>query len=75
MIRDIHAASRRDRKKASRCVVVLNGIDVSRDAFYADDRRGLVRLYRRNSYGVPLVDVQHNLVRDELRGTVQIAAR
>ena len=51
MIREVHACSRRTYKKALHSRAWLNGVDVSRRCFYADDRRGIVRLYDLDAAG------------------------
>jgi hypothetical protein len=51
MIRAVHALSRQDRKKARRSRAWLNGEEVTSRCFYADDRRGIVGLYRLNADG------------------------
>jgi len=72
MVLDVHAASRRQRRRAmGHWVVLVNGIDVTASAFYADDRRGLVRCFRRDSTG-RLVVAAGRVVREELRGRVTI---
>ena len=50
MIRTVHG-SIRDRKKAQRSRVRLNGEDVTSRCFYADDRVGVVGLYCVNAEG------------------------
>lgn len=51
MIRAIRTSNRRKRKKAFHSRAWLNGVEVTRDCFYADDRRGVVRVFRRNADG------------------------
>lgn len=51
MIRDIHTSNRRKQRKAMRSLAWLNGVEVTHDCFYADDRAGVVRLIRRDEAG------------------------
>lgn len=75
MVRNVHAAGRRDRKKALRGVgtVTLNGVDVTTSCGYADDRRGLVRLFARNADGRFFLNAAGTgPVVEERRGRVRI---
>jgi hypothetical protein len=56
MTRDVHAASKRDRRKARHSQAWLNGEEVTERCFYADDRRGVVGLYRLNAAGNKYVE-------------------
>jgi hypothetical protein len=71
---------RRDLKRARTTRVWLNGVDVSDRCFYADGRRGVVRLYRLNAQGQkflePILDAPHwdvpkRVAKEERRGRVQ----
>lgn len=46
----------RDRKRSRQTRVFLNGVDVTARCFYADGRRGVVRLYRLNAEGKKYVE-------------------
>lgn len=51
MRRDIHAPSRRDRKKAMHSRAFLNGEEVTRHCQVADDKVGVVLLLKVNADG------------------------
>lgn len=73
MLRTVRAASRRDRKKAMRSRAWLNGVEVTRDCFMADDRAGVVGVYVRNAAGNIHLNPRHlGPVKAYLRGSVQI---
>jgi hypothetical protein len=76
----LNAARRRDQQKARCTRVFLNGVEVTKRCFYADGRRGVVRLYRLNADGKkftePIINAPHwNVPRrvaiEELRGHVR----
>ena len=54
MIRRTHG-SRRDAAKARKTRVTLNGTDVTNLCYFADDRRGIVRMYRLDANGKKFV--------------------
>lgn len=71
---------RRDRRKCYRTRVWFNGVDVTNRCFYADGRRGVVRLYRLNAEGrkfvEPIINAPHwnvpmRVATEELRGHVR----
>lgn len=75
MIRNVYARSKRDKKKAMRSRAWLNDVEVTNRCFYADDRAGIVRLYRVSAAGSKYVVLnRHNCeaAREELRGRVRI---
>jgi len=43
--------SQRDDRAGKRYRCILNGKDVTRETFYCDSRRGIVRMYLRNDEG------------------------
>jgi hypothetical protein len=47
----INAHRRRDRKWARGTRVWLDGVEITNDCFYADRRRGAVRVYVRDAQG------------------------
>lgn len=51
MIRDVRSSNRRKQRKAIRSRAWLNGEEVTSRCFFADDRRGIVKLYRLNAEG------------------------
>jgi hypothetical protein len=71
VIRNIHASNRRDRKKA-RCRVFVNGDEVTARSYYADDRLGIVRLYRVNESGQFYLNERREVAREERRGQVRL---
>jgi hypothetical protein len=60
---------RRDQKRCFRTRVWLNGVEVSSRCFYADGRRGVVRLYRHNAEGHKYIEDDHAAT-EERRGHV-----
>ena len=63
---------RRDLKRALRTRVWLDGVDVTNRCFYADGRRGVVRLYRHNTQGKKFIDpIMNGVATEEKRGHVQ----
>ena len=73
MIRNVHAGSRRDRKKAMRSRAWLNGVEVTRDCQYADDKVGRVLLLKRNSDGHHYVDrARDEVAKAWVHGRVEI---
>jgi hypothetical protein len=73
MVRNTHAASRRDRKKCRRTRAWLNGEEVTDRCFYADNRRGVVGLYRLDANGHKYVDMaRREVAREWRRGKVAI---
>lgn len=64
---------RRDRRKCRLRRVWFNGVDVTNRCFYADGRRGVVRMYKLNAEGRKYVDpnVRVRLATEERRGRVQ----
>jgi hypothetical protein len=71
----IDARKRGDRKIARRLRVFFNGVDVTSRCFYADGRRGVVRLYKLNPFGQKYADHARGGTRriatEELRGKVR----
>ncbi len=76
----IDARLRRNRKICRRGLrVFLDGVEVTSRCFYADGRRGVVRLYKLNAdgkkYRAPIIDAPHwdvpwRVATEELRGKV-----
>ena len=71
----------RDRALCSRARVWLDDVEVTTRCFYADDRRGVVRLYRLNEAGKkfiePILNAPHwnmppRVAVEERRGHVRI---
>lgn len=56
MVRNVNASSRRVRRKSRNCRAWLNGREVTNRCFYADSRRGIVRLFLHDSGGHCYVD-------------------
>ncbi len=56
MIADVHSYSQRRRKRLRHVRCFLNGEDVTSRSFYADTRRGVVRLYKLNAEGKRYID-------------------
>jgi hypothetical protein len=52
----LNAHRRRDRKRCLVTRVWLNGVEVTNRCFYADGRRGVVRLYKLNPEGKKYVE-------------------
>lgn len=80
----LNVRRRRDFRRCKKIGVLFNGVDVTTRCFYADGRRGVVRLYRLNADGkkftepilnAPHWDVPRRLAVEELRGRVQWQAR
>jgi len=76
----IDARLRRNRKIVRTLRVFLNDVEVTNRCFYADGRRGVVRLYKLNAegrkYTVPIIDAPHwavprRVATEELRGKVR----
>jgi hypothetical protein len=76
----LNAHRRRDRKRCIRTRVWLNDVEVTNRCFYADGRRGVVRLYKLNERGQkylePIIDAPHwavprRVAMEELRGRVR----
>ncbi len=84
MIRTTRASSHRDQKKCRHTRALLNGVDVSSRCFYADNRRGVVGLYKLNAEGKKYIEHQYfehwavpshlrpRVAREWLRGKVTI---
>lgn len=71
----LHAHRRRDRQRCSRARVWLDGIEVTHRCFYADRRRGVVRLYRLNGDGRKYVEFAAGgprVATEERRGRVVV---
>jgi len=65
---------RRDRANCRRARVWLNGVEVTDRCFYADGRRGVVRLYRLNAEGQKFVEAAPSgprVATEERRGHVR----
>lgn len=76
MIADCRAASRRDRKRTKRLRAWLNGTDVTKECYFADTRKGIVRVYLRDSEGFfYFVPEKRDVARAELRGVVRLTRR
>ncbi len=68
----------RDRRRCRNAKVWLNGRDVTHQCFYADGRRGVVRLYSLNADGKKFVTRPYGeTATEEQRGRVviQVATR
>ena len=72
MTRSVRSSSRRDQKKAFRSRAFVNNVEVTRDCFYADDKRGIARVYERNADGHLFVNDHGGAAWKELRGKVRI---
>ncbi len=71
MVLNVHR--RRDRARCRRARVLLNGEEVTNRCFYADGRRGVVRLYQHEN-GRPFLDWKAKgtrLATEERRGHVR----
>lgn len=51
MVRNVRTTSKSKRRKAMGCRAWLNGREVTNDCFYADSRRGVVRMFVRREDG------------------------
>jgi hypothetical protein len=67
----LNARKRRDRKRARTVRVWLDGIDVTKRCFYADGRRGVVRLYRERNGKLYIDESGVSLATEERRGHVR----
>lgn len=79
----LDAYRRRDIKRARRTRVWFNGVDVTKRCFYADGRRGVVRLFKLNAEGKKYVEhaefehwrvplhLRPRVATEELRGAVR----
>lgn len=56
-------------RRGVRCL--LNGVDVTSRAFYADTRRGIVRLFRTDISGKKYLD-DGDIAKEERRGRVRL---
>lgn len=65
----LNSRKRKDQRKTRHLNVLLNGVDVSKDCFYADGRRGVVRRFKR--IDGKYVVVGNSLATEELRGHVR----
>ena len=74
MVANVHGTGQRRRLARSRGIrCLLNGRDVTPRAFYADTRRGIVRLYKVDISGKKYVDRDLDIVAtEELRGKVRL---
>lgn len=73
MVLNVHR--RRDRARCRQARVWLNGEDVTNRCFYADGRRGVVRLYRLEN-GQPFADRSTmSLATEERRGHVRFGRK
>ena len=66
----LNTRRRRDREKCRRARVWLDGVDVSEWCYYADGRRGVVRLYRQNATGHKYI-ANDGIATEERRGRVR----
>jgi len=80
----LNVKRRRDRRRCRTARVFRNGIDVTGRCFYADGRRGVVRLYRLNAAGKifkePILHAPHwnvpvRVATEERRGHVRWGTR
>lgn len=63
---------RRDRKRCRRARVWLDGVEVTSRCFYADGRRGVVRLFKHDANGHVVVnDTMDGIATEELHGHVR----
>lgn len=62
---------RRDRPRCFRVRVFLDGVDVTTRCFYADGRRGIVRLYSWTADGRPFLNDKGRPATEERRGQVR----
>jgi hypothetical protein len=72
----VYASNRKDRKRARRVRVWFNGQEVSDRCFCADDKRGIVGLYKVNERGAKYVRSYPDDMRpavEYLRGKVRMA--
>lgn len=75
MVLNVHR--RRDRARCRKARVWLNGQEVTHRCFYADGRRGVVRLYQYEN-GRPFVDWRTrgtSLSTEELKGHVRFGVK
>jgi hypothetical protein len=73
MIRSVRTSSRRQQKKAMQSRCFVNGVEVTRDCFYADDQRGIARVYVRDANGrIGLNSTRTEATWKELRGQVRL---
>jgi hypothetical protein len=75
MRRDVLHGSRRQRKKAMQSRAWLNGVEVTTDCQFADDRAGRVLLLLRNANGRHYAGDGHEVARAWRRGRVRIGRR
>jgi hypothetical protein len=80
----LNAHRRRDLKRTRCTRVLLDGVDVTNRCFYADGRRGVVRMYKLNLSGqkylepiinAPHWDVPRRIATEEKRGHVRWGGR
>lgn len=79
----LNVRRRRDQRRCRGARVWFNGREITRHCFYADGRRGVVRIYKVNAeghhYTEPIInsphwDVPRRAAVEELRGHVRIKA-
>jgi hypothetical protein len=67
---------RRDRRRTTNARVWLDGVEVTDRCFYADGRRGIVRLYALDAHGRKHTDATgESLATEERRGHVRWGRR
>ena len=76
--------TRKQLRKAIGCRAWLNGKEVTKDCFYADPRRGVIRRYKRNAEGHIYIErpffehwnvpkhLRPEIAKEELRGRVVV---
>jgi hypothetical protein len=69
MVINVHRRKDARRARTYRCF--LNGRDITNDCFYADPRRGIVRVYLRNAEGRAYL-TEGMVAKAELRGRVHL---
>jgi hypothetical protein len=64
---------RKDMEGGKRYRCFLNGVEITRDTFYVDTRRGIVRVHKRNEEGRIYLDpATHRAAWEEKRGNVKL---
>lgn len=73
MIVSVRTSSLRQFKKAMNSRAWLNGVEVTKDCYYADDTRGVVRVFLTDSEGKHYYDkARGEAAKAELHGRVRI---
>lgn len=69
----LNVRRRRDRKRCRHTRVWLDGVEVTNRCYYADGRRGVVRLFKHDAAGRVYLDLDMpaRIATEELRGHVR----